>query len=243
MRAIVVLEGDDSKQVDILARRLTNREIDSVHRYLPLRVTAEQKRDDAVSLAALNWPKPAEGEVLMLMTADGKEASAFVRLSTADPDAAVQRGADFIDHDAPPMRDGRNKLAEAKTEAANSQRTVWVIVGGTRCGPYLRLARWIDRHHEVLEKDLVIVKLTHGLDTYANEIREQIGGGGQELPFHAMLSPDGRTLLNSDGPLGNIFMLASTEGVRHFRTMLEAAKRNLTSAEIDELVDSLNEGD
>lgn len=241
MRAIVLFEGDDSRQVDILARRLTMREIDSVHRYLPVRVTAQQQRDDAVSLAALKWPRPAAGEVLMVMTADGKEASAFVRLSTADPDAAVQRGAKFIDHDAPPMRDGRKRLAEAKAEAANSHRTVWVIVGGTRCGPYLRLLRWIDRHHEVLEKDLVIVKLTHGLDTYANEIREQIGGGGQELPFHAMLSPAGETLLSSEGPLGNIFTLGSLEGARHFRTMLEAAKRNMTPAEIDELIDSLNE--
>jgi hypothetical protein len=101
---------------------------------------------------------------------------------------------------------------------------------------------WIDRHHELLQKDLVIVELTAGLDTDANEIGNEIGGAGEGVPFHAMLSADGQVLVSSKGPQGNIGMPDSTDS-RHFRMMLEAARRNMTLAEVDKLIESLKEDD
>ena len=48
-------------------------------------------------------------------------------------------------------------------------------------------------------------------------------------------------LFGSKGQLGNIGMPGSDEGLRHFQTMLETARRNMTTAEIDNLLDSLKE--
>ncbi|MGH7136505.1 MAG: hypothetical protein ACREHD_12250, partial [Pirellulales bacterium] len=170
MRVLMVLEGNDSERVKYLAGRLAEGDAEAIYRYLPIRLTARERSENSPLLTALKCPSPAAGEVVMVVTADGKEASASIRLTSADLDDAFRRGSDFLDKKGPPVQDGRERLKRAKSEAADSDRTVWVITGGPRCGPCFLLARWIDQHHDVLEKDLVIVKLTHGIDTHANEI-------------------------------------------------------------------------
>ncbi|HEV3339893.1 MAG TPA: hypothetical protein VG125_06040 [Pirellulales bacterium] len=123
MRVIVVLEGDDSERVKYLSGRLANGEADAIYRYLPIALTARQQSENAPLLTALKWPRPEAGEVAMVVTADGKEASAAIRLACADVDAAFRRGSEFLEQHGPPVRDGRERLERAKSEAADSDRT------------------------------------------------------------------------------------------------------------------------
>jgi hypothetical protein len=48
-------------------------------------------------------------------------------------------------------------------------------------------------------------------------------------------------LIDSEGPLGNIGYPTSVEGKKQLRKMLLASRRNLTDAEIDQLVESLGD--
>lgn len=58
------------------------------------------------------------------------------------------------------LKTGARRAAENwRKQAELDGRKVWVIIGGRRCGPCFQMARWIDRQHELLEKDYVIVKL------------------------------------------------------------------------------------
>jgi hypothetical protein len=119
------------------------------------------------------------------------------------------------------------------------QPTPWVIIGGPRCGPCFRLAHWTDRHHEVLEKDYVIVKL--GLEPHADSILTEIGGAyDRGIPWFAITEPDGKILVTCEGPLGNIGMPGGVEGLRHFRKMLERTTRRISAEEIDKLIQSLH---
>jgi hypothetical protein len=59
------------------------------------------------------------------------------------------------------------------------------------------------------------------------------------IPWHVITEPDGTILVTSEGPLGNIGMPGSIEGIRHFRGMLEQTCRRMSSKEIDELIESL----
>lgn len=244
LRTLVILEGDDSKLVKHVAARLqSGDETDAVYRYLPVAATAQQQREGAEALAARKWPRPEAGEIVMVATDDGSEAAAMVRLKCSDIKLPVEQGVQFIERHMPPTRDGRKRLEEAKGEARRSNRSLWVITGGPRCGPCFRLTRWINRHHDLLEKDLVIVELTAKIDLQADEINDELGGSAHGIPFHAMMSPEGEVIVSSKGPLGNIGMPGSIEGIRHFRTMLEAVRQRMTPVELGALVDSLTEDD
>ncbi len=59
------------------------------------------------------------------------------------------------------------------------------------------------------------------------------------IPWHAITEPDGTVLTTSDGPLGNIGMPSSVEGIRHFRRMLQSTARRMSTGDIDKLIESL----
>jgi hypothetical protein len=189
----------------------------------------------------MTWDLPKAGEVGLYALSDLQEPVASLRLDCSDVESAIEQGTQFFERHAPELANGREKLSAAQSEAESSGRSVWAITGGTRCGPCFRLARWIDEHRETLEKDLVIVKVTAGLDEHANDIKDEIGGADYGIPFHVMLSPTGKVMITSAGPLGNIGMPSSVEGIRHFRSMLEEAKQAMTTNEIDSLIESFSE--
>jgi len=66
-------------------------------------------------------------------------------------------------------------------------------------------------------------------------------GKPRGVPFHAIFDSDEQMLVDSAGPLGNIGYPSGFEGKKHLRKMLLATRRNLTDAEIDQLVDSLED--
>ena len=53
------------------------------------------------------------------------------------------------------------------------------------------------------------------------------------------MEPDGKVLITSKGPFGNIGMPSEVEGIRHLKQMLEQTAQRLSPAEIDALEKSL----
>src|SRR5262249_50063108 len=140
----------------------------------------------------------------------------------------------------PPVRDAAARLAEARAEAQRTGRRLWIVEGGPRCGPCFRLARWMDDQHALLEKDYVILKVMDGLDEHAEDVvkpLERPAGGG--IPWYAITEADGKVLATSDGPLGNIGIPSSVEGIGHLRGMLCKTAQHLTAEDLDRLTGSL----
>jgi len=241
MRGLAVLAGDDSPAVDELAHKIVDfQHFDVVLHYLPLSLKAEQIGTEAKTLAHLAWPLPAAGEVVLVVLDGEKQVIAERRLAATEPATALEAAAKFLTEHKLPTRDARQLLAEAKRTAETSGRRLWLIHSGPRCGPCFRLARWIDDHHDLLDKDFVIVKLMDGLDDNTNALfKTYRTGAWGGVPWYVISEPDGKVLTTSDGPTGNIGMPDSIEGTRHFREMLERSVRHLTPAEVTELVDSL----
>jgi hypothetical protein len=207
---------------------------------LPITVAADQVRSEAAFLEQQNWPQP-DADELVLIALDGRQKLlSSATISAEDLDSAKTRAKEFLTRHKPAFEDARSKLAKARERAQHDGRRVWVIVGGPRCGPCFRLARWIDQHRETLEKDYVIVKLMEGLQPHADEIGNEIGGAKQGIPWFVITEPDGKIIVTSEGPLGNIGMPATVEEIRHFRQMLERTAHQLSPKEIEELIQSLS---
>ncbi|MDA1230664.1 MAG: hypothetical protein O2856_07815 [Planctomycetota bacterium] len=55
-----------------------------------------------------------------------------------------------------------------------------------------------------------------------------------------MSAPDGKVLISSIGPLGNIGYPGSVVGIRHFEKMLKTVQKMMTEEEVAELIESLH---
>ena len=91
MRALVVLSGDDAEATSALVARLLDyEEMSDVLAYRVLPMSAERQQKEAAALAARNWPRPAAGEVLLLVLDDAEAVVANARLKVGKSDAALE---------------------------------------------------------------------------------------------------------------------------------------------------------
>ena len=93
----------------------------------------------------------------------------------------------------------------------------------------------------VIAKEFVNLKLEADRMAGGKDVlrRYQANEGG--IPWFVFLDGDGRMVVTSDGPKGNVGFPAAPHEIAHFRTMLEQSKRKLADADIDALVASLEE--
>jgi hypothetical protein len=243
MHALVVLMGDDSQGlVTATGRLLDADEVRPVLGFLAVRLGADRVEAEAGQIADLGWPRPNPGEIVLVALDGNRETIASSRIGAARADDAVALGEEFLARHGPTPHDALADLAEARRSAEETGRRVWVVLGGPRCGPCFRMARWMDAHRDALEKDYVIVKvMVGGLDA---NVAELIAGfpesEGQGIPWFAITEADGSILATSAGPLGNIGFPGSLEGTRHLRQMLSSTARALTADEIEGLIGPLS---
>jgi len=67
--------------------------------------------------------------------------------------------------------------------------------------------------------------------------RYQAGEGG--IPWFVFLDGDGKAVVTSDGPKGNVGFPAAPHEIAYFRTMLDRSRTVLTDADINALIASL----
>jgi Thioredoxin-like len=209
--------------------------------FVPITLAQDQvnlKTEDQAFLKERNWWLPDPGHILAVaLEPDGTELGRL-QIDARDPQAP-QAAADFIHAHAPPQHDAEQEWAAAFAEAQRSHRRVWARVSGRYCGPCFSLARWLKDHHDLLEKDYVLLKID-ARDAHGSEIARRITRGKQQgIPFHAIFDPDGLLVIDSEGPLGNIGYPSSVEGQQHLKKMLLESRRNLTDAEVEQLVGSI----
>jgi hypothetical protein len=242
MRALVVMPGDTSDASAALAGQILDANRDpTISAYLPLVVDAAERTTEAATLKQQDWPVPQPKEIVLAVLAGDGATIATTRIAVVPQSSALSATTAFLKQHAPPRRDAVALLTAARDEARKTNRRVWVVHGGPRCPPCFRLGRWIDDHHQTLERDFVIAKVMHSLDARAEDVIKQLHMPEADgIPWHAFTEPDGTILATSHGPLGNIGFPSTFEGRRHFRRMLERSARRLTPADIDGLMESLS---
>ncbi|MEQ1903912.1 MAG: thioredoxin family protein, partial [Pirellulaceae bacterium] len=202
----------------------------------------ETKQDNDVDfLAAHQMKSPENGQVHVYVFDIAGTEIARIEIDTTAANAS-ENVLKFLRDHAPPKVDAAEKWKAAFEEARQTDRKVWVRVSQRYCAPCFELSRWLDDHREVLAKDFVMLKIDdvrdpNGIDVAKRLKAQPIDG----VPFHAIYDASESLLLNSSGVGGNIGFPSDSLGVNHLRKMLMSAKKNMTDAEIEKLIDSLKD--
>ena len=237
--ALLVLTGPDAPQAaDVTSKLLDHDAFPEILNFLVRRFSPQDVNN--IAFNRRNWIKPGVGQFsLIAVSPDGNTAGQVS--FTASSETAVDDCKTFVRELVPAQRSGREQLAAALDEAGKTNRNVWLILGGSRCGPCFLLARWIDDHRELLEKDFVILKLVGPVDEEVYDLYEEYCEKPHGIPWTVMLKPDGSKIADSDGPLGNIGFPSDLEGRRHFRNMLRKGAKRATDEQLDALMQTLRQ--
>lgn len=242
---VVILFAGPPDVADFVQRNLVapdaNRELSG---YMQLLVDCNADRlDDADAnfIAERGWSRPVDMHlVARVLDRDGGELDQL-DLDIRDP-AAAEAVREFVHRHAPPVVDAHEQWADAFETAKRTNRKVWARVSQRYCGPCFRLSRWLDDQHELLAKDYVFLKINDVRDRHGAAVAKRLTQDRRHgVPFHAIFDADGRLIVDSAGPLGNIGYPAGSEGKQHLRNMLLETRSNLTDEEIDRLIASLDE--
>jgi hypothetical protein len=188
-----------------------------------------------------NWPLPGNGRILAIAIDPAGRELGRIEIDAKDP-AGAKLASDFVRKHAPVQVDAKEKWDEAFAAARRSGRKVWVRISQRYCRPCFLLSRWLDDQKKSLDEEYVFLKIDDVRDLHGNEVAERLERGeGQGVPFHAIFDSNGKILITSAGPLGNIGHPSGVEGKKHLRKMLLETREKLTEKQIDEIVATLDD--
>ncbi|HEX6812802.1 MAG TPA: hypothetical protein VF384_14345 [Planctomycetota bacterium] len=87
----------------------------------------------------------------------------------------------------------------------------------------------------LLQKDFVLLSLDSGKHKGGQKVIDQLRAGHVDggIPWMTVLDAEGKELVTSDGPKGNVGCPAQPDEIVWFRKMLEQTKKRLTADELD----------
>ncbi|TWU47371.1 Regulatory protein BlaR1 [Rubripirellula tenax] len=189
----------------------------------------------------LNVQRPGAGTVTAIAF-DQKGTEIDRHTFVVDDANSVEQTKEFLNANAGPKADVQQAWDRAFTIAKKTDRRVWVRIGGRYCGPCFALSRLLDDHKLALSKDFVMLKLDDGDRTDHPDIFDRLTRGQHYgIPFHVIYDANGKRLIDSDGPMGNIGSPSSFEGIKHFKRMLDAGRQRMADDQIDAIVSSIEE--
>jgi hypothetical protein len=218
----------------------SNRDVASFLQLMIARDESNLKDEDKQFLRKHGWHLPPGGQVhAYVLDSQGAEVGR-IGIAMAKGDA-TEKVAAFLATHCPKKVDAEKKWQDAFAEAKRSNRKVWVRISQRNCNPCFSLARWLDDHHAMLEKDYVMLKIDDWSDENGTSVAQRVTGGRRfGIPFHAIFDWDQKLLIDSEGVLGNIGFPSGYEGRKHMRKMLMTTRERLVDAEIEQIVDSLS---
>jgi hypothetical protein len=248
LRLLVLLIGESTKGgADVGDNLFAQDALPALSRYELACLNADEVRSQAAYLSRLGWERPQAGEVVLIVV-DASGAKIAAHRFKADGTAAPgRRAAEFIKRHATAPRDALALLTAAQREARTSGRRLWVVETGygfesPRGGD---LARWMDDQRALLAKDYVVLRIGAYYDHCEESLAKFQPQGKPNpdrdaaTPWFAIAEPDGKVLVTSIGPLGNIGLPSTIEEKRHLKGMITRTARHLTPAECDRLIESL----
>ncbi len=130
-------------------------------------------------------------------------------------------------------------LALAKKE----NKRVFLQFGAPWCGWCHRLDDFLAEPDiaKIMAQDYILVKIDldrmAGAEAIDKRIRKQGGG----IPWHAILDAEGKVLITSDGPKGNIGYPVKPAEIAHFIQMIKETSRNITPGHISTIQKTLSQ--
>jgi hypothetical protein len=180
-----------------------------------------------------------------LLGDDGKLAAPRSIPTAGDPpvaEVAVLR--DFVTRHRPPTRNAEELVNSALRLARDGKKRVILLQNGPAAYPCRLLARFIERHHELFDKDYVSVFLDVDRMNDGSSVMAQYRKQGTAVPWMAILYSDGIKLADSDSPAGSIGFPAETEAINYFiDEMLKPTAQRLTTTELERLRTALGAKD
>jgi hypothetical protein len=145
----------------------------------------------------------------------------------------------FLKKNEPPVPDAQKRLADALAQARSENKRVFVEQSANWCGWCHVLARYLDQHRPLVEKDYVWItvdeRFTHAADVM-KKLRPKAQGG---IPWVVILDADGKPLITSDASEGNIGYPSEPKEIEHFEKMLRTTAQHMSDAEIKILMADL----
>jgi hypothetical protein len=101
----------------------------------------------------------------------------------------------------------------------------------------------MDKHHELLEKDYIIVKVMWGNDENGDEYNKRLTQDNHRhgIPFFGIFDKSGERLIDAAGPLGNIGYPAGFDGKKWFRNMLNNTRQQLTEDDVEAMIGTIED--
>lgn len=93
----------------------------------------------------------------------------------------------------------------------------------------------------VLAKEFIAVKVDYDRAIGAKDIQKRYTSKQEGLPWFAFVDGDGKAVITSTGPKGNVGFPYQPDEIAHFKVMLQKVKKRITDAEMDALIKSLEE--
>ena len=248
-RVLLIVHDADSplmKQIDELVGDYDDRNLSQAfedYLFLPVNAGDAGQNKEAFALASrLKIDSPTSGDVVLAVLDETGALIAESLCSGLASNGTIDRTklTAFLRENHRPLPDAEQLLTDAIAKAKQEDKRVFVQVSGPRCGWCSALSRFLDDHHDLVDKEFVLLKLDsryqHGQSVIGRLRPNQTGG----IPWMVFLDSDGNPLITSDGPNGNIGYPAEPAEKVHFEQMLRASARHLNDADVESLLTALS---
>ena len=149
----------------------------------------------------------------------------------------------FTKHQAP-YHEAQKLVDDAVAAAKKDGKQVFLHFGAPWCGWCHKLEDWMARPEiaAILAKDFIDLKIDTDRTIGGGELKSKLAGpDGGGIPWFAVLECCGKVVVDSNGPKGNVGFPYQPDEVAYFGQILKKAASNMTQADIDTLLASLNE--
>ncbi len=135
----------------------------------------------------------------------------------------------FIKPFAPKPLDAEKLLADGLSRAGREDKRVFLVESGAYCAPCVVLGRFLDEHRQVLDKDYVFVTIDRSRWQHGSDVMKRLRvDKDQGIPWFVILDANGKRLVTSDAPEGNIGFPSTPAGVEYFLKMLTTTAQRLS---------------
>jgi thioredoxin-related protein len=231
----------------------TNTDVARILSYEYVLVTVDTEAPNAAELlktckAALSKDEPEKGvgyPFLAVLDADGKVVTAQRTDPLEEGDHHdPKKVAEFLTRWKVAAKDARRVLDEALQRASSDDKRVLLTFGAPWCGWCHRLHDWMAQPEiaAILDRDFVIAQVDIDRMTGGKEVQKRYqpaSSGG--IPWFAILDVQGKALVTSDGPGGNIGYPAQPKEIDHFLSMVKGQARRIDAGQLDQVRKSLEQ--